>query len=239
MFGPYLGQRYSGCGSDRDKTLSSKGLTALAAAPTFRETRRNHVHPDRADAQSRDAQIPARPRRDGGGHGAISPSAEECDRSPLAQRLFAVDGVTGVFLGADFVSVSKDDALDWYRLKPAVLGAIMEHFTPGEPVFLARRDRAAEEDAEDDDEIVTADQGTAGDPRASGGGAGRRRHHLPPLRGRRRLSAHAGLVLGLPELDRDLEGGHREHAAPLRARKSSRSAPSSSRHHRPRQIGVG
>ena len=61
-------------------------------------------------------------------------------------------GVIGVFLGADFVSVSKDDAVDWYRLKPAVLGAIMEHFTAGAPVFLGEVDA---EDAEDDDEVVS------------------------------------------------------------------------------------
>ena len=77
--------------------------------------------------------------------------AADCDRSPLARRLFALDGVTGVFLGADFVSVSKDEALDWYRLKPAVLGAIMDHFTSGEPIFLGE---IAAEDDEDDDEVV-------------------------------------------------------------------------------------
>ena len=79
-------------------------------------------------------------------------SAEECDRSPLAQRLFGVPGVVGVFLGSDFVSVIKDDAEDWYRLKPAVLGAIMDHFTAGAPVFLGEVDA---EDAEEDDEIVS------------------------------------------------------------------------------------
>jgi Fe-S cluster biogenesis protein NfuA len=77
--------------------------------------------------------------------------ALDCDRSPLAKRLFALDGVTGVFLGADFVSVSKGDAVDWYRLKPAVLGALMEHFTSGEASFLG--EIAA--DDEDDDEIVS------------------------------------------------------------------------------------
>jgi Fe-S cluster biogenesis protein NfuA len=78
--------------------------------------------------------------------------AESCERSPLATRLFAIQGVTGVFLGADFVSVSKDDAEDWYRLKPAVLGALMEHFTTGGPAFLGE---VPADDAEDDDELVT------------------------------------------------------------------------------------
>jgi len=77
---------------------------------------------------------------------------EDCGRSPLAARLFAVPGVTVVFLGADFVSVSKDEATDWYQLKPAVLAAIMEHFTRGEPVFVGD---SSPEDDEDDDEIVT------------------------------------------------------------------------------------
>ena len=53
--------------------------------------------------------------------------------SPLAARLFAVDGVTGVFLGSDFISVTKDSR-EWQGLKPAVLGAIMEHYLSGEPV---------------------------------------------------------------------------------------------------------
>jgi Fe-S cluster biogenesis protein NfuA len=54
--------------------------------------------------------------------------------SPLAARLFAVDGVTGVFLGSDFISVTKDHR-EWQHLKPAVLGAIMEHYLSGEPVL--------------------------------------------------------------------------------------------------------
>ena len=54
--------------------------------------------------------------------------------SPLARRLFAVEGVTGVFLGEDFVTVTKDDQ-DWAHLKPALLGAIMEHFASGAPVM--------------------------------------------------------------------------------------------------------
>jgi Fe-S cluster biogenesis protein NfuA len=72
-------------------------------------------------------------------------------RSPLAQRLFAVPGVTGIFLGADFITVSKAEGTDWYQLKPAVLGAIMEHFTAGAPVILGDGPAAAEEE---EDEVV-------------------------------------------------------------------------------------
>ena len=51
----------------------------------------------------------------------------DAERSPLAQRLFGVSGVSGVFLGSDFITVTKSDG-EWPHLKPAILGAIMEHF---------------------------------------------------------------------------------------------------------------
>src|ERR1700686_2117902 len=75
-------------------------------------------------------------------------------RSPLAQQLFGLPGVPGVFLGADFITVSKNDGADWYQLKPSILGVIMEHFTAGQPVILeaAASDPLAEE--EDGDEVV-------------------------------------------------------------------------------------
>lgn len=53
--------------------------------------------------------------------------------SPLAQRLFEIDGVDGVFFGSDFISVTKGD-IEWQHLKPMVLGAIMEHYMSGAPV---------------------------------------------------------------------------------------------------------
>jgi Fe-S cluster biogenesis protein NfuA len=54
-------------------------------------------------------------------------------RSPLALRLFEIDGVGGVFFGADFIAVTKTDG-EWQQLKPALLGAIMEHFMSGAPL---------------------------------------------------------------------------------------------------------
>jgi len=59
---------------------------------------------------------------------------EAAARSPLAQKLFEVPGVTGVFYGSDFVTVTKDDS-DWQHLKPAILGAIMEHYMSGGPLM--------------------------------------------------------------------------------------------------------
>ncbi len=55
--------------------------------------------------------------------------------SPLAMRLFTVPGVTGVFFGHDFVTVTKGDG-EWQHMKPAILGAIMEHFMSGAPILL-------------------------------------------------------------------------------------------------------
>ena len=62
------------------------------------------------------------------------PTPESGEKSPLARRTFAVGGVTGVFFGNDFVTVTKDEATEWDHVKPAILGAIMEHFQSGAPV---------------------------------------------------------------------------------------------------------
>lgn len=63
------------------------------------------------------------------------PSPETGATSPLARRIFAVEGVTGVFLGRDFITVTKADEAPWDHLKPSVLGAIMEHFQSGAPAI--------------------------------------------------------------------------------------------------------
>ena len=62
------------------------------------------------------------------------PSEDAAAASPLAKRLFKVEGVEGVFFGPDFITVTKDEQ-DWAHLKPAILGVIMEHFTSGQPVM--------------------------------------------------------------------------------------------------------
>jgi len=61
----------------------------------------------------------------------------QAEASPLAQRLFAIPEVAGVFLGKDFITVTKVSG-DWQRLKPAIFGAIMEHFRLGVPVVRAQ-----------------------------------------------------------------------------------------------------
>jgi hypothetical protein len=49
--------------------------------------------------------------------------------SPLARKLFSIDGVIRVFYGRDFISVTKKEEMDWNVVKPEVLGAITDHFT--------------------------------------------------------------------------------------------------------------
>jgi Fe-S cluster biogenesis protein NfuA len=79
---------------------------------------------------------------------------EHAAASPLARRVFAVDGVTGVFFGTDFITVTKAADQDWYALKPAVLGAIMEHYMSGDPVLEPRAEVEEDGGSDEDDEIV-------------------------------------------------------------------------------------
>src|SRR3984893_3564751 len=84
---------------------------------------------------------------------------EAAARSPLAERLSGVPGVTSVFYGSDFVTVTKADG-DWQHLKPAILGAIMEHYMSGAPLLAdgsAGSDEAADAESEFTNE---ADAGT-------------------------------------------------------------------------------
>ncbi len=59
------------------------------------------------------------------------PNSEAASTSPLASRLFQVSGVAGVFLGSDFITVTKAEDVEWQHIKPEILGAIMEHFQSG------------------------------------------------------------------------------------------------------------
>ncbi len=82
-------------------------------------------------------------------------SRESAARSPLAVQLFEVPGVTGVFYGADFITVTKADG-DWQHIKPAILGAIMEHYMSGAPL-LADGSAANDEEADEADEFFNPD----------------------------------------------------------------------------------
>ncbi|WP_430463087.1 NifU family protein [Tabrizicola sp.] len=82
------------------------------------------------------------------------PSAETAGKSPLATRIFAVSGVTGVFFGTDFVTVTKADEVDWGHIKPAILGAIMEHYQSGQPVLTGEQAAAHQAHDGPDSDIV-------------------------------------------------------------------------------------
>lgn len=63
------------------------------------------------------------------------PNLDAAQKSPLAKRIFATGQVSGVFFGTDFVTVTKVESADWQHIKPAILGAIMEHYQSGAPVM--------------------------------------------------------------------------------------------------------
>ncbi len=75
-------------------------------------------------------------------------SIDEASASPLASALFGINGVNGVFLGSDFVSITKSDEADWSHVKPQALAAIMDHFVSGAPVIadVAKAEAPAVED---------------------------------------------------------------------------------------------
>ncbi len=80
--------------------------------------------------------------------------ADTAGGSPLALHLFGIDGVSGVFLGGDFISVTKSGDKDWEIMKPQILSSIMDHMSAGKPVIEEDSAGPAEKDGEDS-EIIT------------------------------------------------------------------------------------
>ena len=78
---------------------------------------------------------------------------ELSQNSPLASRLFDIEGVDGVFLGSDFISVTKKANEEWFSLKPSILGKIMEHYASGEEVLLVNNVNDLSEDTHDSDTV--------------------------------------------------------------------------------------
>lgn len=89
------------------------------------------------------------------GQGAADfPTHEAAAASPLARRIFAVEGVAAVFLGADFISVTKTDAVEWQHIRPAILGAVMEHYHSGAPAIAGGATEAHRDATGPDADIV-------------------------------------------------------------------------------------
>ena len=82
------------------------------------------------------------------------PSAVAAASSPLATRVFTAEGVVGVFFGPDFVTVTKRDEVDWSHIKPAILGAIMEHYQSGQPVLADESGTVGHADHDGPDEAI-------------------------------------------------------------------------------------
>lgn len=100
------------------------------------------------------------PGRDILGAGATSIeflSGRDAHQSPLAKKLFAVDGVKTVFYGPDFLTVTKSEEAQWPVLKPEIFSLLMEYLSGGEPIMSAEHTAAASDTAasDDDDEIVS------------------------------------------------------------------------------------
>lgn len=107
--------------------------------------------------------LPRRRVLQGGGTHEFS-NAREGMKSPLAKKLFTVDGVASVFFGSDFITVSKKDDYNWAVLKPDIFAAIMDFYTSGEALFqdadaLARSDTAIHPD---DSEVGRRRPGSCG-----------------------------------------------------------------------------
>ena len=81
-------------------------------------------------------------------------SKEVASDSPLASRLFEIDGVSRVFLATDFISVTKDPQLDWNNLKPSILTGIMEHYSTGLPAINETEDKNSESNNIEDSETI-------------------------------------------------------------------------------------
>lgn len=83
---------------------------------------------------------------------AFFTSAEDAAISPLAVELFAIEGVTAIFLGSDFITVTKDEASDWNILKAPLLTSIMDFFVAKKPVMLSTKKEVTA--SEDDSDLV-------------------------------------------------------------------------------------
>lgn len=88
------------------------------------------------------------------GEGRHFAEPEAAEASPLAASIFEIEKVAAVFLGADFVSVTRKEGTDWDELKPQVLMTIMDHFVSGRPVITGDAEAAREDFNEDDADIV-------------------------------------------------------------------------------------
>ena len=82
-------------------------------------------------------------------------SIEEASISPLAKRLFLINGVYSVFLGSDFISITKEEGIEWQELKPLILSQIMQHYMSGDAIINHVKEETIIELTEEDKEIAS------------------------------------------------------------------------------------
>ena len=75
----------------------------------------------------------------------------KCTNSPLAKRLFSIEGVAGVFFGNDFITITQEKNTDWQILKPMILGAIMDHYNSDEEVLIINKNNSINIDSKSSD----------------------------------------------------------------------------------------
>ena len=88
---------------------------------------------------------------------AFYQNVDEAGDSPFARRLFAVEGVEGVFFGSDFITITKRDSYEWQGMKPSDLAGIIDHFNSNDKTVEKATSKESEkslEQNEDDSEIV-------------------------------------------------------------------------------------
>jgi Fe-S cluster biogenesis protein NfuA len=81
-------------------------------------------------------------------------SVEDASNSLLAQNLFKIEGVDGVFFGSDFISITKNESIDWQVLKPSILGAIADHYKSGAPIMNKTENSEDDTTSSKDSDIV-------------------------------------------------------------------------------------
>ena len=82
-------------------------------------------------------------------------SINDAASSPLAKRLFLIDGVDSIFLGSDFISITKSENIDWQELKPLILSQVMQHYMAGDSIIKEVKEDLPIELSEEDKEIAT------------------------------------------------------------------------------------
>ena len=87
---------------------------------------------------------------------AFFQNADEGSNSPFAKRLFGIDGVEGVFFGSDFITITKNQSIDWQVMKPLVLGSIMDHYNSGDETITVTNNKSNNslKSDENDNDIV-------------------------------------------------------------------------------------